>query len=464
MKKILLVGDTWPSNENSSSIAVKKFIQSISDYCEVSTFIIRNRKPNDVPPESIGLGEHFYLTGPEQNWTGPRFLRKCLTPFISLFTMLEIDHIKKLLQKILRKFDFDHVVFVLQGQVLILLSDKVISKELEYSTISWDPWIWWSTEHALPKKIDIHVRNSLVNIYKGGVHLVPTLNFAVKNQIDAQRARIIYWPEVAAVQNYRRTLLPSRLNIVFAGASYAKKELQFFIKNLEKIDWKFNEKVIFLHLIGPSFNIANANIIHHRRMNYADLPDFLARFDVGFLPYPCQNNILAVSEQSFPSKVSGYASAGLPIIYLGPVNAPVLSVISDFVFVLEFDEREILNLKDTFEKIISQRLKLKEEALSSYFRNFSYQAFDHNLFSWGVSVGLFKEVQRPHILSEEKLFPRPYKKVGNGYFGTLVLRKLQVLLSPAFFRFIFHSVKTMIFYSVKTGVSIYVYIWQIRTS
>jgi hypothetical protein len=435
MKKLLIVSDIWACDTLTAGIAVKKFISAVSDFSEVSTFVLIDRSLSKQIPESVGLGKNYYVTKPIEFWDGPRLIHRLISPLISYFTFREIEKIHTHLNEVLDELNPDHIIFVLQGQSTIILTRKIVAKGFSFSTITWDPWSWWSTTHQVPRKIDASVRESLIEIYEKGRHLVPSNTYAKANSIPENSYQVVYFPELEP--DNRRSLEVPRLqmHIVFSGQNYASKELSILIDALSAISWNFEGKEIFLNIVGAKVSHSSPNIVNHGWVHYSRLPSFLAQFTIAFLPYPTQSSLLEVAEQSFPSKISSYTSAGLPIIYLGPKSAEVLGVISTFTHTLMVHNDQVCNLENVLKEIDSNYLDLSSEALGSYFKYFSYSSFEINVSNWGNAVNL-KSVQQVVVPNLTKS-SHAYQSLGLVNWGSVFVRRLQVLLS----RRIFHVLK-----------------------
>jgi hypothetical protein len=431
MKKTLIVGDVWACDSLTAGIALKKFIFSISNFTEVSTFILIDRSLSKQIPNPIGCGKNFYISKPNEFWDGPRLMHRILSPLISYFTFREIGKIKSHLNEVIDELKPDHIIFVLQGQSAIILAKEMVVQGFSYSTITWDPWSWWTITHQVPRKIDAYVRKSLIDIYERGRHLVPTMTYSKVNGISENSFQVVYFPELPSDLKKSLEFPKVQIHIVFSGQNYASKELSIFIDALSAISWRFESKEIYLNIVGAKISHSSPNIINHGWVDHSRLPSFLAQFTIAFLPYPTDSTLSEVSEQSFPSKVSSYASAGLPIIYLGPKGTEVLDVISSFATPLQVLNDHVLNLENVLRKIDSNYLDLSGAAVRSYLKYFSYSSFDSNLSDWGNAVNL-KLVQQA-LASEITKSSHSYHNLGRVNEGSVFIRRIQILLSRRVF-------------------------------
>ncbi len=443
MKKILIVSDLWACDTLTAGIALKKFITSVSSFSEISTFITIDKSFSNQIPEALGLGKNYFIRKPNEFWDGPKLIHRLLSPFISYFTIHEVDLIHKRLKAVLDELNPDHIVFVLQGQTSIMLARESMSHGFDYSTITWDPWSWWAASHQVPKNIDAYVIESLIHIYSRGKHLVPTRTFSLVNRIKEDSFRVIYFPELEANRQEHIKIPESQIHIVFSGQNYASEELSMLIDALSTICWRFEGKEIFLNIVGAKVPNTSPNIVNHGWVHYSKLPEFLTRFHVAFLPYPMKSELSEVATQSFPSKVSSYTSAALPIIYLGPKDSEVHRLISDFSGELQVRDQKVSNLEEVLGKIQSNYLSLSDGSLSAYLEHFSLSPFETNIYDWGVSVNLISNPQKvPKTLEKKKPM---YENLGVVSGNTLLLRRVQILFSSRILNFMKFLILRLIF-------------------
>ena len=431
MKKLLIISDIWPCESLTAGIALSKLIKSISRSIEVSTFVTINSSLKTTRPTFPPSAHNFYTFKPNEDWKGTFFLKFFLNRLITRCTFRDIDRITFALDEIIDKINPDHVLLVLQGQTTYLLSKHIISLGLPYSTLTWDPWDWWASTHGVGRDLDTLVKEIGAEVYAQGMHLVPTLKFADENFIEESRAKVIYFPEVAQEYSEVKKISSAKIKIVFSGANYSSRELLLFINCLRSVNWTLNGKEVFFHIVGALSPVKDRNIIEHGWIDNSMLPGFLTNFDIAFLPYPTDLHLLPVSEQSFPSKLSGYLSASLPVIYLGPSSASVLKVLPNVIFELIYDGEKIINLEQTVRDIDSSYLDLAKNAHSIYTSLFSYEAFEKNLLSWGASVDLLEESGRQSDSKPHEYSNSSYKYVGPKFKESILLHRLQLIFTRA---------------------------------
>lgn len=431
MKRVLVVSDVWPCSDLTAGLALSKLIASISEMAEVHTFVFIDRSLTKHKPKTEHSVTNFFTFKPNENWTGGRPIRLILEPFIKFFTLREVDGVAEDLTLVFNQVRPDHVLMVLQGQTSYLLSKFVLDFKVPFTTLTWDPWEWWCSTHSVGPNLDLLVQESHQCIYNVGTHLVPTLKFAQANSIEESRSRIVYFPEFEASPSSRMKKSEEQINIVFSGQNYASHEISQFIDALRGMNWNMNGKQILFHIVGCTIQVRDKNVIQHGWIDNKFLPNFLRDFDIAFLPYPTKENLLSVAQQSFPSKLSTYLSASLPVIYLGPQSASVLEVAGNVTFVVNNDGENLTNLEEIIQEIDDRYVELALEANRLFHSKFSFKAFNLNIHSWGNSVGLNRDSEYKNESSDPISIDASYRRVTKHFQGTFLIRKIQLFFSRA---------------------------------
>lgn len=184
------------------------------------------------------------------------------------------------------------------------------------------------------------------------------------------------------------SILPAKQNksttikIGFSGQPYAKDAFENFIKVLDDMDWKFNNKNIVLNYFGNSdlsfvMNDKNKDKFNITKwLKQKDLINELNKCDFVYCPYYFYKDraFKLVSKYSFPSKIVTYLLSGSKII----VHAPKYSSI--YKFFINNEETYLIGdckhkLKENIEKIFEsgQKNKANEKSNQYYKENFLYE-------------------------------------------------------------------------------------------
>jgi hypothetical protein len=109
----------------------------------------------------------------------------------------------------------------------------------------------------------------------------------------------------------------------FAGSLHCKTEWNALVAAID--DWNRSEAVpIRVRFIGqfPRFGARKAQFVEH--VGSVSLPeaiDAIAATDVAYVPYWFDRRRAWAAKTAFPSKLSAYVAAGVPVLYHGPVDS-----------------------------------------------------------------------------------------------------------------------------------------------
>jgi glycosyltransferase involved in cell wall biosynthesis len=110
--------------------------------------------------------------------------------------------------------------------------------------------------------------------------------------------------------------------IGYAGSLYAKDEWRALLRALDAVGWRVGGRAVVLRVFGasvePAATSSHARIECRGWQSLRDTIDELTRVDIGYLPYWFDDRYRIAVEQSFPSKLSTYFAAGIPVLYHGP--------------------------------------------------------------------------------------------------------------------------------------------------
>jgi hypothetical protein len=105
--------------------------------------------------------------------------------------------------------------------------------------------------------------------------------------------------------------------IGFAGSLYCKKEWNALINCLEDLDATLNRRKVRIRFIGrfPRFGARKAPFVEMAgTMTFADTVQKLSQVDAAYLPYWFDRKHSYIVRTAFPSKLSAYVAAGVPVL------------------------------------------------------------------------------------------------------------------------------------------------------
>jgi len=178
-----------------------------------------------------------------------------------------------------------------------------------------------------------------------------------------------------------------RYQIGFAGSLFGQDSFQAFIKALDSTNWIINDRPVRLILVGAlgfSVNMLAqkpAEIVLLGRHSQGETIDVLSRCHMLYLPYPMNQPFSKETiKVSFPTKLSTYVAANVPIFYHGPKFSSVGAFIENCPIALHCSEtgaetilskiRQLLVDEDLRESMrATQRIAFKEHFSQQQFRS-----------------------------------------------------------------------------------------------
>jgi hypothetical protein len=382
MPRLLVISDIGPTQQFTGGLVLSNIARSLSNFYELDWFLLHEASLGDYQIDSFNQETSFnWITKPVENWSQNSL------PFISAIGERISDRdFKTIWQEVHSKITQmkpHKILVVLQGQTSFKVAYNLQKSRMDFSTISWDPWIWWSKD----KKVHRSFTKKVENVYsslKTGMHIVPTMEFAERYQIPLENVVVLYphVPLPGLVNRITKDLTrnfqgASNLNLCYAGQIYAKNEFEGLINELNHIGWKFNDLDVKLHYFGSSNIKVNPHVINHGWLDPAKLIDELSKLDIGIIAYPGANELPEVSALSFPSKFAVYCAAGLPVIYFGPRSSPVSKMIQEDA-VLDLNT-SLHNFENTLSYYIQNYEEIRGKASARYGQFFSQRSFDEKI-------------------------------------------------------------------------------------
>ena len=408
MRKILIVSDVGPTKNFTGGLVLLRISEYLAKYFQIEWLILHQKHHAGYV---VGLFHSStkltWLYKPVENWS-TKFNWLGISVLGEKFADKETNQIWSHIRRQISRDAPDHILLVLQGQTSFKIARHLLEESIEFSTLNWDPWIWWSRTNKVPKKFDKEVDKIFARLAFQN-HLVPTGEIASRYGILTANAATLY-PYVPKLERSKEKIEfinppDDKINLVYSGQIYAPIEFDYLLAKLDAIGWTIGKKDIKLHYFGKEKPPKHRNIVNHGFIDPEDLVVQLSFFDIGILTYPHTESIPEVAQLSFPSKYATYAAASLPTIYLGPNNTPVSKMISE-----DIDKTvnyESLNMNDALQDILSRKIEIKERIDQRYQKFFSQINFEETLNSvFAVpDIGKFYEVdyQEVNLLDSKKV-------------------------------------------------------------
>ncbi len=311
MPRFLLITDVLPSTKHTAGLVLDQFFNHLPLNYELVTYNIQSTTlpTYDVSPRITG--KMRWTVKPAELWLAPKPVKIWLEKLANFEAkLITKDIIREISQQLP-----DCIFVVLQGQTMFRIAIQLHRDGIEFSTFHWDPLSWWQIHNKSPKSI-LQLREEVVPaLNSGGVHILPSANFAEYLQLDSKNYVVLNLAQKG--MESERTEKSNLFRVCFSGQSYAKKEIDFFINSMEQVEWKIDDFEVQLHVFGNAFLGESSNIFHHGWMDPSNLIKQLSNYDCALLPYPSDQEFNEVAKYSFPSKFSTYIAASLPVLFIG---------------------------------------------------------------------------------------------------------------------------------------------------
>jgi len=180
-----------------------------------------------------------------------------------------------------------------------------------------------------------------------------------------------------------------RYQIGFAGSLFGRDSFQAFIKALDSTGWIINNRPVRMVLVGVvgfsvnMFASKPAEIVLLGRHSRAETIEILSQCHMLYLPYPMNQPLSKETVKvSFPTKLSTYVAANVPIFYHGPKISSVGAFIQNYPIALhcsEIDTEAILN--KTRQLLIDDKLRetIKTTQRKAFEEHFSWRQFQSKI-------------------------------------------------------------------------------------
>ena len=381
MSKLLIISDVAPTPKHTAGFILEQIISRLPSDCEIDVYNIMNDGLQTYDLSSFVTGTLRWARKPEENWSGLKYIR-WLGDYFSSREAKQISN--DIIRQVSRRKP-DVILLAIQGQTMLRVATHLDFAGIEFSTIHWDPFSWWSHFNGLSKSME-QLNESVKKILrKSGTHIVPSVPYINYLKIDESNAVVMHIALNEFVESQKKKL--ETRNLCFSGQAYAEKELLFVFEYLNSINWKLNVVPITFHFYGnTAIGQEYPQVVHHGWLSPDKLVYELSKYHAGILPYPASKNFTEVSALSFPSKFGTYISANLPVIFIGAKSNPLIEDFSDATYFVENG-----NYSDMAQALLNIWLDSKDQ---SYLRKKIFEKyFSENsqvaaVRSWATKVGL----------------------------------------------------------------------------
>lgn len=240
------------------------------------------------------------------------------------------------IEKKIKDGNYKFIWLIASTPELIFLGNRLVNKGYDIRVTVWDDPEYIAQNLRLPPSfitILMEAFGNLMTKAKKGMVISYSMQFQYykKYKLDS----IIVRHGIKEQKFIKEKKINKDINIVFAGSLYCKHEWNYLVKALNSVDWKINNKDIYIHHIGmfPKYGATkNKNIKLYGFQPFDKTLMLLSTMDIGYLPYWFSRKYKIPAQTSFPGKMSAYAATGLAIFHHAPDYTEVTSFLNRYKF------------------------------------------------------------------------------------------------------------------------------------
>lgn len=380
LNKILFLSNQLPHNFDAGGILYSNIINKYG--VEKFSFIslVHPIKIKDFNIKSKRIINQYSLKIPRTN-----IFFKILSklPFIETFyTYFNLLRFRKKITYSIIKENFNAIYAPLRGEVLLILPYILKKTNLPLYAMVED-----TVEAEINDPYFIYTQKKK-NYYKL-LSSVKSLAVAGETMSDYFKETyniksIIHRQSFDQFSNVVSKQIDNKINVFFAGNTYAKNELLNFIKGLEIFSQKSKFSVTFyLAAHGKYYSKSESlKVINLGWISQSKLQEYMNISHIAYLPYKFEVKFKHQMTFAFPGKGGFYISNNLPVFFHGPSYSSFNQFLSDYPVGLCCDslDPEIICLK--FNEMVESNTRLlnfQKNCLKAFKEKFSKQIFSNNV-------------------------------------------------------------------------------------
>jgi hypothetical protein len=315
-QSVLVVTDVAPSLDLTGGIALTDVLDTL--HLDTDIYVACFSNPNLSYRLSQGYGAHntFAIPKSRELWRrGKRPVHRKLNGFLdqrvqALDTASRVRALKALTERLRPSA----LIVVAEGQSILSMAGHFRSLNLPIVTIHWDLFEWWGASHGLGSS-----RISALGEYEkqlaeiSTVNLVPTPNFG--SALGGTVNFTVVYPRAPRLMSEARVhqRTDDVIRLVAIGQGYSRSALEALRRLLSESLQRIAGYKVELHYIGGHGH--QWTFAHEKEpwRSRGELVNSLGGMDIAFLPYSNPPESSMVTGTSYPSKLSIYSAAGLPV-------------------------------------------------------------------------------------------------------------------------------------------------------
>lgn len=316
MTKILFLCNQLPNNFDAGGILYSEIIKNYGVENFFFLSLVHPIKITEFNISSKKIINQYSFTIPRTN-IFLKSLRK-LPLLDTIYISINLFYYKSRIIKSVKNENFDIIFAPLRGEVLLILLSILNKTKLPLYAMVEDT----VEAEVFDSKIFQKIKSILYyKLLKRAVSLgVAGESMREYFKINFNLDSIILRPSYEFFSNAYPKKITNELNIIFAGNTYAKKELNLFIEALEKFSLIINMPINFYIASHTSFftHFENLKIHNLSWLPQKELKKYMDICHIAYLPYRSELKFKHQMKYAFPGKSGLYISNNLPIFFHGP--------------------------------------------------------------------------------------------------------------------------------------------------
>ena len=414
MKKmrILVLSDIAPCTNITSGIVLNQWCDYLLDEGHELYYVLV-ADPGikmDIPDDKYNRIKFTKFNKPREGWSynSDKIFLKIKGKIRSFIKNNSVKHrelpvILNSILKLIKDENIDIVLSSIQGQTMTWLTYKLIKKSnVKVVSQTWDPLNWWLDAFQfdyITKMKNLKMFGKICKLSDTFMGMSWQMSINYEKKYGANCVTNIPSLDPEPFHNFK---MPSKksIDIALSGQIYAKDEFETLVKSCELLNWKYNQKDIFIHLYGNYFDEKfknNSHIIINSHIPQEQLFKELKKMDLLYCPYWFSKKYIEPCKLSFPGKLTTYLKVGVPILMHGPSYA------SPLIFVKEYKAAYMVESLDV--EIFKNNLC---DILNTYDKNSSIIVKNANSI---FNKYLTKDTMRKSLLCSLGLIPKSENKL-----------------------------------------------------
>ena len=383
MNNILFLSNQLPHNFDAGGILYSDIIEKYGEEKFSFISLVHPIKVKDFNIKSKRVINQYSLKIPRTS-----IFLKILSklPFIeTIYTHMNLLRFRKEITHSIINENFDAIFAPLRGEVLLLLPYILKNTNLPlYAMVEdtveaeiKDPYFIYTQK----KKNYYNLLSSVKSLGVAGETMRDY--FKTNYNINSTLLR----PSYERFSNVYPKKIENKLNIFFAGNTYAKNELLNFIKALEIFSHKSKLTITFYLASHGEYSTDSEllKIINLGWVSQLKLKEYMDISHIAYLPYKFEEKFKHQMTFAFPGKGGFYISNNLPVFFHGPNYSSFNQFLSDYPVGLSCDSLNPDIICSKLNEMIESNQKyqnFQKNCLQAFEEKFSAKTFSSNVLSY----------------------------------------------------------------------------------